>query len=374
MKIGILTLTLHTNYGGILQAYALQTVLERMGHEVEVFNRPFIPQKTKWRDIPKRIIKKILGRDVVIFRERRYNREAPILNSAIWEFRKKYIHERIINSLHEIKETDYECIVVGSDQVWRPKYFKEQWHTGIEDAYLAFTKGWKIKRIAYAVSFGVDTWEYTQNETTRCRECIKMFDAISVREDSGISLLKQNLGVDAIQVLDPTLLLNKEDYVLLFEKAQTSISEGNLLVYILDYNKEKSIFVDKIANDYSLKPFMVNKSLVKQNTSIEVRILPPVESWLRGFFDAEMTITDSFHACVFSLIFNKKYIVVKNMSRGNSRIDNLLSICKKQGYHVRNSNINNFSFYICTHDSMCSILYNQIEKSFVFINNIVTSF
>lgn len=373
MKIGILTLTLHTNYGGILQAYALQTVLERMGHEVEVFNRPFIPQKTKWREIPKRIIKKISGRDVVIFRERRYNREAPILNSAIWEFRKKYIHERIINSLHEIEESDYDCIVVGSDQIWRPRYFKEQWQTGIEDAYLAFTKGWNIKRIAYAASFGVDSWEYTQNETTLCRECVKMFDAISVREDSGISLLKRNFGVDAIQVLDPTLLLNKEDYVALFEIAQTSISEGNLLVYILDSNKEKRNFINKIANDYRLKPFMVNKSLVKQNSSIHERILPPIESWLRGFSDAEMSITDSFHACVFSLIFNNKIVVINNLSRGNSRIHNILEICKNNGYHVRNVNVNNFSFYVCTHDSECSVLNDQIEKSFDFINT-VTSF
>ena len=67
MKIGILTLTLHTNYGGILQAYALQTVLERMGHEVEVFNRLFTPSKTRWSQIPKRLVKKLLGRDVVLF-------------------------------------------------------------------------------------------------------------------------------------------------------------------------------------------------------------------------------------------------------------------------------------------------------------------
>lgn len=373
MRIGILTLTLHANYGGILQAYALQTVLERMGHEVEVFNRPFIPQKTKWQEIPKRVIKKILGRDVVIFKERRYNREASVLNKSIWDFRKKYVHERIINSLQEIKEDDYECIVVGSDQVWRPKYFKEQWQTGMEDAYLAFTKGWKIKRIAYAVSFGVDTWEYTQNETTRCRECIKMFDAISVREDSGISLLKQNLGVEATQMIDPTLLLNKEDYMVLFDKAETSISQGNLLVYILDSNKEKSDLVRKIANDYCLKPFLVNNSLVKASSSLEERILPPIESWLRGFYDAEMVFTDSFHACVFSLIFNKNFIVINNMSRGNSRINNFLSICKKQGYHIRNMNVNNFSFYYCSHDSVCPTFNDQIEKSFAFINT-VTSF
>ena len=185
----------------------------------------------------KRIIKKLLGRDEMIFSERRYNREAAILNQHVWEFRKKYIHERIIDKLTDIKEGDVDCIIVGSDQVWRAKYFIEQWQTGIEDAFLAFTKGWNIKRIAYAASFGVDTWEYTPEETMKCREAIKMFDAISVREDSGIDLLKKHLNVDAIQVVDPTLLLTKDDYRTLCETNQTPKSAGNLLVYILDTNK-----------------------------------------------------------------------------------------------------------------------------------------
>ena len=331
MKIGILTLTLHTNYGGILQAYALQTVLERMGHEVEVFNRPFTPSKTRWSQVPKRIVKKLLGRDVVIFSERKYNREAPVLNKAVWDFRKKYIHERIINSFDEIKEDDYDCIVVGSDQVWRPMYFKSQWGTGIEDAFLAFTKGWNIKRIAYAASFGVDTWEFTEEETAKCREAIKMFDAVSVREDSGLNLLKCHLGVDnAIQVVDPTMLLTKDDYKVLFEKTPTPRSEGNLLVYLLDVNKDKRELVQRIAKDKGLQPFSVNRALVKRTSAIEDRTLPSIESWLRGFYDAEFVLTDSFHACVFSILFDKALLVLGTKSGGNSRIESMLRLFDNQ--------------------------------------------
>ena len=341
MRIGILTLTLHNNYGGILQAYALQTVLERMGHKVEVFNRPFTLKKTKWQEIPKRIVKKILGKDVVIFKERKYNREAPVLNKAIWEFRKEYIHERVINSLHDIKEYDYDCIIVGSDQVWRPRYFKSQWNTGIEDAFLAFTKGWNIKRIAYACSFGVDTWEYTEEETLKCKEAIKMFDLISVRENSGINILNNYFGVDnAVQGIDPTLLLDQDDYKELFKKAHTPKSNGDLLVYMLDINKDKRMLVNRITKERGLMSFSVNKTMVKKNSPVEDRILPSIETWLRGFYDAEMVVTDSFHACVFSIIWGKPFVALVNVQRGGCRFDSL-----SQSLELKNNVIYNTADY-----------------------------
>ena len=326
MKIGILTLTLHTNYGGILQAYALQTVLEKMGHEVEVLNRPFTPLKTKWKEIPKRIVKKLLGRDLVIFSEKQYNREAPIINKVVWNFRKKYIHERIINSLHEIKEGDYDCIVVGSDQVWRPRYFKSQWNIGIADAFLAFTKGWNIKRIAYAVSYGVDTWEYTKEENVLCKDVIKQFDFLSVREESGIMLTREHFDVKAIQLVDPTLLLGKDDYIKLFNKKDTPQSGGSLLVYFLDANHDKNKLVNQISKEKGLIPFSINRTAVKRTAPINKRILPSVESWLRGFYDAEFVVTDSFHACVFSIIFGKPFVVVGNKERGMTRFQSLLKM------------------------------------------------
>ncbi len=326
MKIGILTLTLHTNYGGILQAYALQTVLERMGHEVMVFNRPFVPLKTRWCEVFKRIIKKSIGKDVVIFKELKYNREASYINQNVWEFRKKYIHERTIESLCEIRENDVDCIVVGSDQVWRPVYFESQWETGIENAYLDFTKGWDLKRVAYAASLGVDQWEQNSTTTETCKYAVKLFDAISVREPSGVSLLKDNFGVEATHVLDPTLLLTSDDYKNLFKVGKTPKSKGNLLVYILDPNKEKSKVVKRIAIEKQLNTFSVNNTLVKESAPLEERKLPSVEAWLRGFYDAEFVITDSFHACVFSILFNKPFAVFANEKRGASRIVSLLKM------------------------------------------------
>ena len=94
MKIGILSLALYNNYGGILQAYALQTCLERMGHEVVVFNKVLSIRHVSPQTLLKRIIKKLLGRDIVIFRERKTFREAPIVSKSLIDFRKKYIHEK----------------------------------------------------------------------------------------------------------------------------------------------------------------------------------------------------------------------------------------------------------------------------------------
>ena len=328
MKIGILTLTLHTNYGGILQAYALQTVLERMGHEVMVFNRPFVPLKTRWCEVFKRIIKKSIGKDVVIFKELKYNREAPYINQCVWEFRKKYIHERTIDSLYEIRENDVDCIVVGSDQVWRPVYFESQWNTGIENAYLWFTKDWAIRRIVYAASFGVDVWEMPESKIQKCWDAIKRIDVVSVRESNGVDMVRQKFKIDASLVLDPTLLLTVENYKELIKKDKTPISPGNMLVYILDAKKQKKDYLNKLLEDGKYTPFTVNNTLVSETAQLEERKLPSVESWLRGFYDADYIVTDSFHACVFSIIFGKPFTVFANDSRGLSRITSLFETLK----------------------------------------------
>ena len=325
MKIGILTLKLHTNYGGILQAYALQTILERMGHEVLLFNKPQSVPKFSIIVLLKRLILKLMGRNVIIFYEIKSRREAPVINKCVWDFRKKYIHEVIINQLSEINNYNLDCIIVGSDQIWRAKYFKALWTEPMENAFLAFTKGRQLKRIAYAASFGVDEWEYSETETSQIKEAITLFDAISVREDSGIQLLKDNVNVDSLSVLDPTLLLQKEDYIKIFEIAKVPKSKGNLLVYLLDPNKKQKQLIQCIETDTQLIPFYVNKRSVSPSTPIKERILPSVESWLRGFYDAEFVITDSFHACVFSIIFEKPFVVFGNKSRGMSRFDSLLN-------------------------------------------------
>ena len=325
MKIGILTLVLHNNYGGILQAYALQTILERMGHEVVVFNKEIPLRQVGLNIFLKRLIKKLLGRDIVIFNERKTFLEAPKVNKNLIDFRKKYIHEEFIRQLNNIGDYKLDCIVVGSDQIWRARYFKEQWKEPIENAFLSFTKGWQIKRLSYAASFGTDCWEYTDNETDKIRESIKLFSAVSVRENSGISLLKEHLNIDSGAVLDPTLLLSKNDYIDLFKISKESKSQGNLLVYLLDPTYKQREIINNIEKNKGLTSFSVNRRGISPTAPIEQRILPSIESWLRGFYDAELIVTDSFHACVFSIIFGKPFVVFGNKQRGMSRFESLLN-------------------------------------------------
>ena len=322
MRIGILTLPLHTNYGGILQAYALQTVLERMGHEVKVINKIFNYNLPLWKQpfvYTKRILRNLIGDKFPIFYEQQVKKEIPIIRRHTNEFIGKYIHIHDVKRYTDLKESDFDAIVVGSDQVWRPKYFGK-----IEDAYLQFAKDWDIKRIAYAVSFGTDEWEYSKKQTKRCSRLVKKFDAVSVRELSGVNLCQEHFDIVAEHVLDPTMLLEKNDYVQFFENKEIPVSKGNLLVYILDETAEKRSLVDKIAQKKGLIPFWANSKVENMSAHIMERIQPPVEQWLRGFYDAEFVVTDSFHACVFSLIFNKPFIAVANGKRGVSRFDSLL--------------------------------------------------
>ena len=357
MKIGILSLALYNNYGGILQAYALQTCLERMGHEVVVFNKVLSIRHVSPQTLLKRIIKKLLGRDIVIFRERKTFREAPIVSKSLIDFRKKYIHEKYISQFSDICNYELECIVVGSDQVWRADYFKEQWKEPMENAFLSFTKGWSIRRLSYAASFGTDSWEYTDSETDKIRESVKLFNAISVREISGIPLLKKYLNVDSELVLDPTLLLSKNDYVNLFKISKESKSKGNLLVYLLDPTIKQNEIIKKIEESKGLTSFSVNRREISLTAPIEQRILPSIETWLRGFYDAEMVITDSFHACVFSIIFGKPFVVFGNLQRGMARIESLLNkFCLSLCLIDENVDINKIS-EIINH-----IEYSKIEE------------
>ena len=159
-----------------------------------------------------------------------------------------------------------------------------------------------------------------------CKKLITNFDAISVREDSGVKICKEEFDVDAIQVLDPTLLLKKEDYLSLIDQNEKSVNSGELLYYILDETDKKKQIIKQIANKLGLHPFSINEETENPVIPFDWRIQPPVEEWLQGFSNAKFVITDSFHACVFSIIFNKPFICIGNKQRGLSRFHSLLSM------------------------------------------------
>lgn len=331
MKIGILSLVLHTNYGGILQSYALQTVLERMGHDVVVLNRDRnIPWSLRRHIInySKYLIKRyIQGRKTIYKSLDCQNRERQEREQFTQAFIDRYIHTRMVNRLSVDSFDDIEAVVVGSDQVWRSIYFKKQWRTGISDAFLGFLDSTNKKRIAYAASFGTDEWEYTEEETSVCSRLLQKFDAVCVRETSGITICQEKLGyINAKLMLDPTMLLSKEDYIQLVNNANMPNSNGNLLCYVLDDNANIQELINKIAHEKKLMPFIANSQVNNAKLPNKERIQPPVEQWLRGFMDAEFVVTDSFHACIFSILFQKPFVVIGNKKRGYSRFESLLKL------------------------------------------------
>lgn len=319
MRIGILTLPLNTNYGGILQAYALQTVLQRIGHEVILIERRNeVVEPTDFKSkIIKRITKVLLGKDNLKL----------VLWGQVDNFKRDNINLLQMSDLEAFDKTaELDAYVVGSDQVWRP-FWKENY---IPDFFLEFAKGNnKVKKIAYAASFAVDEWEFTAEETQRYAPLAKLFDTISVREASGVGLCQRYLNVDAVQMLDPTLLLDKSDYENLIRKRNNrTTSKAKIFTYILDDSDYKQNVISYAENQLNLSPFKL--TFKECNSFIQLLFakkryqIPGVEKWLRAFMDSEYVITDSFHGCVFSIIFNKPFWAIGNSGRGMARFTSLL--------------------------------------------------
>lgn len=329
MKIGVLTLKLETNYGGLLQAYALQTTLQRMGHNpvfLQRYNADL--HKLSWGSFI-RYLKLSLSRikGTKVFIPDQLSVETIKQNTDIFVNR-YFTRSPYLRSTSELKsyteKERFEAYVVGSDQVWRPGY-----SVCLPNYFLDFAVNKDVKRVAYAASFGVDKWEFRPKEERVCAPLAQKFDAISVREESGVRLCREHLGVTATPVLDPTLLLDKSDYVKLIEDAGEEKRKGNLFCYVLDKAKVMDDVIGYVSKETGLTPFftMPKYKLNKENEKnhLEECVFPRVTVWLRSFMDAEMVITDSFHGCVFSILFNKPFWVVGNKTRGMARFDSLLS-------------------------------------------------
>lgn len=327
MKIAILTQPLGKNYGGIMQAWALQQVLKKMGHEVVTidYNYPAPNFFYKQARLGYRLIKKILGKRVAPLN---FENQFPYLLQHTQDFINKNISisEYVDNDIaleQHFNRYKYDVIIVGSDQTWRPKY-----SPSIYNFYLGFLKNKKIKRLAYASSFGVDSWEYSEEETKKCAELAALFDAISVREESGIDLCKKYLGVDSECALDPTLLLSKNDYFELIGDRWNKKSCEGVYTYFLDFNDEKMNAAEYIARDLDTYTYNCQAKYGLGDSSsndLNDYKMPAVQSWLASFASARFVVTDSFHGMVFSIIFGKPFIVIANKDRGVARFVSLLS-------------------------------------------------
>lgn len=328
MKVAIVTLPLHTNYGGLLQAYALKATIESLGHEATVldledkmpapaaFKAPFV--------YARRMLYRALYGSAApeVFRERRFKAELPVVGAKTESFIDKYICPRTLRSFKQVSSHEYEAFVVGSDQVWRPRYFHD-----IENAFLAFAEGWDVKRISYAASFGTDDLEYDTLKLERCAALMKEFDAVSVREESGVRMCSEWFDrEDAVHVLDPVMLLNTDVYKSIAATSGSHPAKGKVVTYILDKNAHKQSVAEYIARASQMQIYDISINPYDSNVPLQDRVAPPLEEWLAGFADAEFVVTDSFHGCVLSILMHKRFIAVGNSSRGLARMQSLVDM------------------------------------------------
>ena len=337
MKLAIVTQPLFDNYGGILQCYALQTVLQRMGHEVVVLNRRGPKERLSlWLFLLRcvSVIKCIIRR--YILGQKQW---AIIKPWATWyvpdkrqrktSAHRKFLRQFIYEHFHQsspLTSTDdmarwanthpCDAFVVGSDQVWRGAY-----NADVTESFCSFLPDTDPRRrIVYAASFGTEYVDISPEKLPECRRLAQFFSAVSVREQSAIRLAKEALGIEPQWVLDPTMLLTADDYRSLWQYEESQW-EG-ITTYILDASEEKSQIQHDVAQTFSLPVNAIMLPPIDQDGKPVDMI--PVEGWLKAFAQASFVITDSFHGCVFSIIHSKPFIAIANRERGIDRFTSLL--------------------------------------------------
>lgn len=313
MRIAIVTLPLHSNYGGILQAYALQTVLHKMGHDV-IFVK--YPHKHNFKSCFKNIISPLInsfGRYTHYYTKRKILKEQ---NAIFFAFREKYLAKEVTVKNLLTKFPKVDAIIVGSDQVWR-----HYAHLDIQFFYLNFLSDTNVKRIAYAASFGIKEWMIDKEQTARISELAKRFSAVSVREQDGLSLCCKHLRVNAVQVLDPTLLLHLEEYKEL--TVGTCAERNSLSTYIISPSTFKQGIITAVEQELETSAQPLN-SMEDNPLCIDIKSKSSIEKWLIRLMGASLLITDSFHGTVFAINFNVPFIVMQNQEAGNSRLYNIL--------------------------------------------------
>ncbi len=367
MKIGILTLPFNNNYGGYLQAYALLTVLKQKGHNVEIiYRRPNRrPLKVRFLYPFKVIVKTLLK---IPHGPLIMNQESDLRSSGsqMMPFVDKYISPKTppyytTSKMEKECKGRYDIVIVGSDQVWRPKYVP-----CIKDFFFDFIKEKHVKKVAYAVSFGTATPEYKKTEINHCRELISEFEMVSVREKSALDVIrtfKWKTKTPPQLVLDPTFLLSKSCYERIISNKIRSNPLNRIFCYILD----SCNVVDEIIKQVEIKLQLSSYHLF--NKKIKNFQKPSIETWLNNIRNSQFVITDSFHGMVFCIIFNRSFIIFVNEDRGTERFTSLLSLLELENRICKNiQDIDNILSESIDWKNVNSKLSLFRDLSFKFIN------
>ena len=337
MKIGILTMHRVVNYGSALQAYALQQTLYKIGCDNELIDYVF-PESPK-RHIC-RIIEGKIRRFIYLIRVGKLFTESK--EAKFRKFRKKYLKlsSRKYNQKKLVQSCPiYDIYMTGSDQVWNPRWIKDD-----TSFFLSFAPPHAIK-LSYASSFAVNHIDKLYSGLYAKMLC--QYQHITVREESGTKIVKDLTGMRAECVCDPTLLLTKEEYEPLVQASNVTFKGPFILVYILSYMfnpfPEVNKIVANVSNELDLPVVYLdgNKYVIYKKTCKTVSEVGPCEFlWL--FNNADFIITTSYHGCAFASIFRKPLMAVVNHGEHDDRIISFLNKMdnkKSVVYYDRNVSI-----------------------------------
>ncbi len=328
-KIDIITFQCAYNYGAILQAFALQKKLKELSNDVKIINyrNQFLEKGYRLISLNtknvKTLIKSILSN--IYFFKSRYKKNKNF---------KKFINKNLnltmeYNSEEELKKNPPEAdiYVTGSDQVWNSQITK-----GLQDSYTLNFGEEDVKRISYAASIGNS--KIDSNEKKDYKDKISKLDYISVREEEGKKILEEFIEKPIEVVLDPTLLLTKEDWDSKI-KGMEKEKEKYILAYVVDPDEEYIKIVNYLSEKTGLKVIHFSKKNKGIANILRNAYTDGPLSFLNLIKNAEYVVATSFHATIFSIIFNKKFFVIPHKITG-SRVYNLLTKLEIENRAIKN--------------------------------------
>ena len=229
-------------------------------------------------------------------------------------FIKSVVNLVLIKNFKEIKESNFDILMVNSDQTWNvftPDFY--------DIAFLKFAEKWEKPKFVYGASLGFDSWRFNKTDEKIAKKLLTKFSGISVRENDSIDLIKKHLGFNAILVLDPTLLINKKYYLKLIKNYKSDIlkrinNTKYIFAYILKNTTKIENYLSKVKKELNLPIFYLTIHKKEQ-----------VKEFLYGIINSKAVITNSFHGTVFSIMFNKSFITFKKR-KGDNRLNNLKKI------------------------------------------------
>lgn len=321
-QIGIVTIIDYSNYGNRLQNYATQKIFTDMNfHVITIKNKRDTNTKARIHRILNRSLSDNLS-GISYLLNSKLNK--PVKKELVdkrlknfLDFTRKYICETdqifTCSSMTEDFHYEFEYFVVGSDQVWNPSF-----RVGSYIDFLEFAP--PEKRIALSASFGVDIIPLKEQKEYRLG--ISNIPYLSVREKAGVNIVKQLTGRDAELLVDPTLLLDRNDWQKISIPDPRKTENKYLLTYFLsDASSEVEYEINNLSKKRSL-------DIVRLNDTRQPEIYSVNPSMFLDYINgAELVITDSFHGVVFSILFEKPFVICKR--DGNSmysRIETILKI------------------------------------------------